>query len=239
MKVLITSGGCKVPIDDVRHIGNFSSGRYGAELAEKFFDKGNNDVIFFMEKGSKVPFNWRDDWIGSQGLNSTISMYEYKNYDDYLSVKDVIKREQPDIIISAAAISDYIVDKIEGKISSSEDELVIRLRKGEKVIKSFRELAPNAVIVGFKLLVGPTEVQKYDAIKKVFESGVDVVVYNDLSKLREGDSTREFFGKHLGDQLDQLDYTAKDIHICKTPEDLVKFINRYLEYCELKNSFEI
>jgi len=32
MKVLITSGGTKVPIDDVRYIGNFSSGRYGAAL---------------------------------------------------------------------------------------------------------------------------------------------------------------------------------------------------------------
>jgi phosphopantothenoylcysteine synthetase/decarboxylase len=34
MKILITSGGTKVPIDSVRHIGNFSTGRYGSEIAD-------------------------------------------------------------------------------------------------------------------------------------------------------------------------------------------------------------
>ena len=33
MKVLITSGGTKVPIDTVRHIGNMSSGTFGAKIA--------------------------------------------------------------------------------------------------------------------------------------------------------------------------------------------------------------
>lgn len=219
MKVLITSGGCKVPIDDVRHIGNFSSGNYGSKLAEAFFEAENYDVSFFMEKGSKKPFNWTDDWIGSQGKNSTISMREYKNYDEYLTVKDLIKAEQPDIIISAAAISDYIVDKTEGKISSSEDELVIRLRKGEKVIKSFRELAPNSTIVGFKLLVGPTPEQKQSAIAKVFESGVDFVVYNDLLELRNGNATRQLHCD-LGDSLRALEFSD--------PKYLVDFLKSYL-----------
>lgn len=178
MKVLITSGGCKVPIDDVRHIGNFSSGRYGVELASAFRNEnqGQDDIIFFREKGSK---NFRHD------------DFEYVDYYDYSdSVKKIIKYWQPDVIISAAAISDYVVDKTQGKISSDNEELVIRLKKGEKIIKSFKELAPNAVVVGFKLLVSPTLEEKWKAIEKVQNSGAALVVYNDFAELRKGNAAR-------------------------------------------------
>jgi phosphopantothenoylcysteine decarboxylase/phosphopantothenate--cysteine ligase len=193
MKILITSGGCKVPIDDVRNIGNFSSGRYGSSIAEHFTDKENVDIIFFHERGTNhTQYGPVDVELYN---NSRIRFIEYKDYYDYLKVKDLIKEEQPDIIISAAAISDYIVDKTEGKISSDGDELVIRLRKGEKVIKSFRSLAPNAIIVGFKLLVSPNSEEVQNAISKVFKAEVDYVVFNDLTELRKGNQRRVAIGK--------------------------------------------
>lgn len=186
MKTLITSGGCKVPIDDVRHIGNFSSGRYGIEIAKGFTDH-TDEVILFREKGSAY---FDEDWRDLNNADDVFTYFEYKDYDEYLGVKEIIAKWQPDVIISAAAISDYIMDKTEGKISSEGDELVIRLRKGEKVIQSFRKLAPQAIIVGFKLLVSPTHDQKIEAINKVFNSGVDYVVYNDLTELRKGNPQR-------------------------------------------------
>lgn len=198
MKVLITSGGCKVPIDDVRHIGNFSSGRYGAELADEFTRQGN-DVIFFHEKGSATP---KYIYCDENYKPKTPTYITYKDYYEYLTVKDVIKNEQPDIIVSAAAISDYIVDKTEGKISSDNEEIILKLRKGEKVIKSFRELAPNSFIVGFKLLVGPTYEEKWAAISKVLQSGCDAVVYNDLNELRKGNGNR-LLHHYLGDNIAQ------------------------------------
>jgi len=185
MKILITSGGCKVPIDDVRHIGNFSSGRYGAEIAYEFWGKGGHDIVLYHEKGSKTGFEHQHININ----DTSIKFIEYKDYWDYLDVKPIIKAWQPDIIISAAAISDYIVDKTEGKISSNQDELVIRLKKGEKVLASFRELAPNALIVGFKLLVSPTTDERLAAVKKVLQYA-DLVVFNDLTELRKGNATR-------------------------------------------------
>jgi phosphopantothenoylcysteine decarboxylase/phosphopantothenate--cysteine ligase len=203
MKVLITSGGCKVPIDDVRHIGNFSSGRYGVELARAF--NRDNDVLFFREKDS-YPFR-HDDTI-------------YKDYEDYLNVKNMITGWQPDVIVSAAAISDYIVDKTEGKISSNNEELVITLRRGEKVIKSFKELSPHSFVVGFKLLVGPTDEEKEAAIEKVFNSGVDIVIYNDLLELRKGKTERELHSKYLGPypphKFDDPDYLVKYIDYCRS-----------------------
>ncbi len=210
MKVLITSGGCKVPIDDVRHIGNFSSGRYGRELAEVFLDAGH-EVIFFMESGSQQP---NSNLRGERYTN--ITKVSYKYYDEYLLVKDLIKREQPDIIISAAAISDYIVNKTEGKISSNEDEIIITLKKSEKVLNSFKELAPTSTIIGFKLLVSPSEEEKYNAIKKQFDY-VDHVVYNDLTELRAGNSVRE------------LIYWAEENKICSHKLDVGRLVTEILE----------
>ncbi len=198
MKILITSGGTKVPIDSVRHIGNFSTGRYGSELAdslipslwkERLKTDHDGELIFFHEKGSKLPIAVNCD---------IVNKVEYKDYFEYLHVKDIIKDEQPDIIISAAAVSDYIVkDAVTGKISSDNEDLTITLTKAEKVISKFRELAPNSIIYGFKLLVSPSEDEVIAAVKKVLKNGADYVVYNDLNELKSGNSTRTIFDRDL------------------------------------------
>ncbi len=198
MKILITSGGTKVPIDSVRHIGNFSTGRYGSELADSLIPslwkerlKTDHDgkLIFFHEKGSKLPIAVNCD---------IVNKVEYKDYFEYLHVKDIIKDEQPDVIISAAAVSDYIVkDSVTGKISSDNEDLTITLTKAEKVISKFRELAPNSIIYGFKLLVSPSEDEVIAAVKKVLKNGADYVVYNDLNELKSGNSTRTIFDRDL------------------------------------------
>lgn len=191
MKVLITSGGCKVPIDDVRHIGNFSSGRIGSALAKEFHDKGH-DVVFFCEKGSRMP----DIDFGEYRRNIYGEIYSpifksYRDYWEYLGVKELVKKERPDIIISAAAIADYVMAPRSGKISSDNETMTLNLVKGEKVIQSFRELAPYAFIVGFKLLVKPTPKEKAGAILKQMDY-VDAIVYNDLMELRRGNLDREY-----------------------------------------------
>lgn len=191
MKVLITSGGCKVPIDEVRHIGNFSSGRYGAEIATAFMrQSSDNHVYFVMEKGSKFPDTYN---TSTDERLENLNDYQYVDYFEYVEkTKALIKGIQPDIIISAAAISDYICDKQTGKISSDGEEMTIKLHKSEKVIASFRELAPKALIVGFKCLVSPTNEEKGNAITKIAKY-TDLIVYNDLTELRKGNQARYIY----------------------------------------------
>ena len=68
MKILITSGGTKVPIDRVRSITNMSHGTFGSRIADAFFNDGlkvfriGNEhgtpiekITFFMAKGSRKP----------------------------------------------------------------------------------------------------------------------------------------------------------------------------------------
>jgi phosphopantothenoylcysteine synthetase/decarboxylase len=192
MNILITSGGTRVPIDSVRYIGNMSTGRFGAELEYSFCDKSHN-VTFFHEKGSKTS---QYIWIKPDEQVNPLRV-EYKNYDDYLNVIELAKNKKPDIIISAAAVSDYVVEKQEGKISSSSDELIITLKKAKKVLPEFKKVSPDSMVVGFKLLVSPTHQEILRAVKKVLDNGADCVVYNDLTEIRKGNSVRLVFDKEL------------------------------------------
>lgn len=194
MKVFITSGGTKVPIDDVRFIGNMSSGKFGAEIAA-IFTQMKEEVIYLGAKNSiKTPDDFIDDFWGTPKLIEL----EYKDYSEYLMKSiELAKDEKPDIIISAAAVSDYIVDKMEGKLSSDQDELVIRLKKATKVLPLLKAASPNSMVVGFKLLVSPAYDQVNKAVEKVLNSGADYVVYNDLTEIKKGNSTRLIFKKDM------------------------------------------
>jgi phosphopantothenoylcysteine synthetase/decarboxylase len=193
MKILITSGGTDVPIDDVRKITNMSSGKYGAEIATVLHDKffNEHDIWYLGKKGGVFPNPEID--MHFQG-RKTIGNYTFSNFDEYMKYSLAItENNQSDIIVLAAAVSDYILDKTEGKISSDNDELVIRLKKAPKVLPLLREAAPNALLVGFKLLVSPSVKDALNAIQKVFKSGADLVVYNDLTEIRKGNAERLVF----------------------------------------------
>jgi phosphopantothenoylcysteine decarboxylase/phosphopantothenate--cysteine ligase len=194
MKVLITAGGTRVPIDDVRHIGNMSSGAYGSLLAYEFYVMNYVDITYFIDEYSYH----KNDFV-SEDKSRRVKTIKYKDYYEYLTVKDLIQKEKFDVIISTAAVSDYIVDKIDGKISSNEDEVYLKLKKAEKVIKSFKELSPDSMVVGFKLLASPTEEEKISAIKKQLQY-VDYVVYNDIDQIRKGNTHREVWNRQLDSQ---------------------------------------
>lgn len=194
MNVLITAGGTRVPIDDVRHIGNMSSGAYGSLLTYEFYVMNHVNVTYFIDEYS----NHKNDFV-SEDKSRRVKTIKYKDYYEYLTVKDLIQKEKFDVIISTAAVSDYIVDKVEGKISSDEEEVYLKLKKAEKVIKSFKELSPDSMVVGFKLMASPTELEKMTAITKQLQY-VDYVVFNDIDQIRKGNTQREVWNKQLGSQ---------------------------------------
>lgn len=194
MNVLITAGGTRVPIDDVRHIGNMSSGAYGSLLAYEFYVMNHVNVTYFVDAYSPHSNDYN-----SEDKSRRVKTIKYKDYYDYLTVKDLIQKEKFDVIISTAAVSDFIVDKIEGKISSNDDEVYLKLKKAEKVICSFKDLSPSSMIVGFKLMASPTEEEKMAAIKKQLKC-VDYVVFNDINELRKGNTQREVWNSQLGSQ---------------------------------------
>ena len=199
MKILITSGGTKVSIDRVRSITNMSRGTFGSKIADAFFVESLNrqsqgdpieKITFFMAKDSRMP--------NAEGLhnelyddNSKIIEYvEYSTFDDYkLGIEKLLGNETYDIIVVAAAVSDYgVANYYDGKYRSCEDDMCIKLVKLPKILPIMRKMAPKAVICGFKLLVDSTEDELLNAMEKqIDETNVDLVVGNDLRDIKADD----------------------------------------------------
>ena len=218
MKILITSGGTKIPIDRVRSITNMSHGTFGSRIADAFFDEGlaafrtGNErgnpiekITFFMAKGSRRPtLQSLNDETYEDGYRP-IEYIEYSTFDDYKSgIEELLKNETYDIIVVAAAVSDYgVANYYNGKYRSREDDMCIKLVKLPKVLPIMRKLAPNATICGFKLLVDSTNAELLDAMVKQFnESNVDLVVGNDLRDIKNDNHRLLIISRHdLGPRL--------------------------------------
>lgn len=181
MKVLVTSGGTKVRIDRVRSITNMSRGTFGSQICDSFLDRfdstGDDEVVFFYAKNSRLP--------KSNKLNH-VRFVEYDTFDDYRSkIKELLTKEHFDIIVLAAAVSDYgVANYFDGKYHSS-DNMTIQLVKLPKVITEVRNLALDSTICGFKLLVDSTDDELRDAMEKQFsDNGIELCVGNDLRDIK-------------------------------------------------------
>lgn len=202
MNILITSGGTKVAIDRVRHIANMSSGTFGSKIAMEALKAGHK-VDFFKAENSKSPFTITMDLVGKDAANKVQSIvddfvkvwkynknYEesvYRNFDEYMiGLESLVKSSNPDVIVLAAAVSDYGVDNyVDGKIRTKDSDMVIKLKPLPKVISKVKEWAPNAYLVGFKLLVDSTDGELIaNAKKSVVDNKCDMVVANDLRDIK-------------------------------------------------------
>lgn len=174
--ILITAGGTIVKIDDVRHIANMSSGKFGVSLALELAKRPDTHITLLLSKSGALRF--KDTLNNSQNITVAEyeTYYEYSSHLQYLLVHNVYHS-----VISSAAVSDYVVDgETNGKISG--DSLVtITLKPVPKLLPMIKFLQPNTFLVGFKLLVGADESEKNKAITKQFDSAhSDIVAFNDL-----------------------------------------------------------
>lgn len=189
MKVLITSGGTKVMIDKVRHIGNMSQGTFGSKIAYEFMRQPQNPYITFLHaKGSKHPNDVAISEHDFVKQDFKINDPTFDTFDDYQERLAEELDRQPDIVVLAAAVSDYGVENyVDGKIRSS-DSLTIQLKPLPKLISTVRKKCPNSVICGFKLLVNSTERELYLATtKSLYGNRCDLVIGNDLRDIKNND----------------------------------------------------
>lgn len=180
-----------------------SRGTFGSRIADAFFDEGREafrcgnkrgnpieKITFFMAKGSRKPtLQSLNDATYEDGYRP-IEYVEYSTFDDYKSgLEELLMKETYDIIVVAAAVSDYgVANYYNGKYRSREDDMCIKLVKLPKVLSIMRKLAPNATICGFKLLVDSTNDELLQAMTKQFEeSDVDLVIGNDLRDIKAND----------------------------------------------------
>jgi len=200
--ILITSGGTTIKLDDVRTIGNFSGGKLMSSVAEKALLNGNN-VWFLYAKKSIKPF--QNDFIFDpnsepksqikrikktlkiyNSIKTRLNLIQYETFEEYKNLlKEILEKNQIDIVFLGAAVSDFTAKKMPGKISSDVKELTIKLIPTPKIIQFVKKWSPKPLFqVGFKLLVGVPENELIDsAYKSLLENKSDLVVANDLKKI--------------------------------------------------------
>jgi len=153
-RVLITSGACAEPLDDVRVLTTRSTGRMGRALALEAFRLGA-DVT--------VVHNGSFPCVRNVHVTTAVEMRS--------AVLRICRDEGVDIYVSAAAISDFAPERREGKIPSGSP-LTIRLVPLPKIIDEVMA-ACHPVTVAFKL--GWHEEERAQAM---LEAGVRMVVVN-------------------------------------------------------------
>ena len=87
-----------------------------------------------------------------------------------------------DVVIHAAAVSDYSVESFDGKINSDAEVLNLKLKKNPKLINEIKTMSPKTVLIGFKLTSGADNLIIHQKVLSLFKNAkCDYVVHNDWS----------------------------------------------------------
>lgn len=167
-KVIISAGGTIERIDPVRYITNDSSGKMGHRLAEQARDLGA-DVILVTASKLEYPFG-----MAVKPVNSARDM-QAAIMSDF---------EDADIIIMAAAVSDYRPkNQADKKMKKASREIQILLEENPDILATMGQQKTKQFLIGFA--AETNDVEKY-ATDKLKRKNVNMIVANDVSKAHAG-----------------------------------------------------
>ena len=174
MRILVTAGATREPIDAVRFLSNTSTGATGAALTDALARRGH-EVVHLHGPAAALPVHA----ASCEGFSSAADLQQ-----------KLARRLAPggfDAVIMAAAVADYRpAAASSGKISSDSAALTLPLTRNEKILPQLKGFSPTPLrVIGFKLTAGSGEQERRQAVARQFAAGgVDAVVHNDLTEIR-------------------------------------------------------
>ena len=166
-KVLITAGATRERLDPVRFITNDSSGKMGFAIAEAARDRGAEVTVIRGSVTAEIPAGIRMIRIESAR----------ELYDAMMQ-----KAPEQDVIIQAAAVSDYRpAEQKDRKIKKeSGNDLTLILTENPDIAKAVGEQKkPGQTLVGF---AAETDNLLKNAKSKLGKKKLDLIVANDVTK---------------------------------------------------------
>ncbi|MGM1056981.1 MAG: bifunctional phosphopantothenoylcysteine decarboxylase/phosphopantothenate--cysteine ligase CoaBC [Bacteroidota bacterium] len=164
-KILITAGPTYEAIDPVRFIGNHSSGKMGFELAIESVKLGAEVVLI----------------SGPTHLNTDLPEIELIRVTSAGEMYDAVHRfyQNVDIIIAAAAVSDYKPKVVAAqKMKKKDSALSIELEPTQDILASLGKLKKHQKLIGFAL---ETTDELENATGKLERKNLDFIVLNSLN----------------------------------------------------------
>lgn len=164
-KILITAGRTVEPIDPVRYITNHSTGKMGFALAKNAVARGGKVILVAGPTDLKI-----ETGATLIQVQTTAQMDEVVEH--YFS--------EMDIVIMAAAVSDYRVEKPAAqKIKKHSEKMSLSLIKNPDILLKLGTKKQKQLLVGF---AAETQHLLSNATKKMKEKNVDLLVANDVSR---------------------------------------------------------
>ncbi len=166
LKAIVTAGPTYEPIDPVRFIGNYSSGKMGIAIAAELARRGCHVQLILGPTRVPLPAS---PHIEVHRVTTAEQMHR----------KAVELFPSADLAVLAAAVADYRPKTVETqKIKKSDGELVLTLEKTPDIAASLgRVKRPDQFIVGFAL---ETENELENAREKLNKKNFDFIVLNSL-----------------------------------------------------------
>lgn len=176
LRVLITAGGTREPIDPVRFIGNRSSGRMGLALAAAASARGAKVTLIAANVGLETP-------PGADRIDvETTGQLAAACHDRF---------PDADVLLMAAAPADFTVaEPADRKLSRNQEDLGLRLVPTDDILAGLSASATGTqTVVGFAAQHGGETVTA--AREKLHRKGADLIVLNDVSDRRIGFDSEE------------------------------------------------
>ncbi len=165
-KVLVSAGGTQEPIDPVRYIGNRSSGKQGRAFAKVAACFGAEVVLVTSTPAPEFP-GVKRVFVGSA---------------EEMSKSMHLEREGADIVIMAAAVSDFRVANVStSKIKrEGRERMTLELVANGDILTSLTSSkSGECIYVGF---AAETDSLEENLEKKLRAKGVDIIVGNDVTR---------------------------------------------------------
>jgi phosphopantothenoylcysteine decarboxylase / phosphopantothenate---cysteine ligase len=165
-RVLVTAGGTREPLDAVRFLGNRSSGRMGVALAEEVRKRGAEVTLLAANLAVEAPAGIRV----IETPTAAAMLAEARAHGD------------ADLVLMAAAVADYRpAAPTEAKRGKGNDTWRVELEPTTDILRTLaEERTDGQILVGFAADRGQQGLSR--AREKLAAKGVDLVVYNDVSR---------------------------------------------------------
>ena len=170
-RVLITAGPTQEPIDPVRYISNYSTGKMGYAIAKAFAKAGAEVTLVSGPTALPLP----DPTIRRIDVRSAQEMFEAAER----AFADA------DVVVLNAAVADYTpAHPAERKIKKNEAIFSLDLIKTTDIAATLgNQKRPGQVLMGFAL---ETDNERENALKKLHKKKLDWIVLNSLRDVGAG-----------------------------------------------------
>lgn len=201
-KAFVSAGPTYEPIDPVRFIGNYSSGKMGLAIAKELYNRGAEVTLI----SGPTHMELAND-LHPVRVNTAKEMYD--------ACTQAFKNS--DIGVMAAAVADYSPAKAEKeKIKKNGKEISLELNRTEDILKRLGDEKKNTqVLVGFAL---ETTDERKNALEKLKHKNADLIILNSLSDKGAG------FGKDTN-KITIFEKGGKEFHFeTKSKQEVAKDI---------------